>query len=111
MNKKKIIQIVFIVLTFGGSGYVLYNGFFNKSSSSIPQTLNGTAGSAPEVPTSPISQGAANSILPYGGQKFDFGILKTQNLQYDAVDYPVLEKSEVGIYDKNTRTFTQPLIK
>ena len=83
MNKKFIIQIVVIIIAFGGAGLVLYNGLFKSS---------GT-GTAPVAPAA-----AQQSILPYGtAMDFD-AVLYQHNLQYNVVSYPVLNAdSEVGI--------------
>lgn len=113
MERKKIIQIAIIVAMFGGSGFILYNGFFSNSNAPAPVPISanvGIGGSAPSGTTAPAS-GGGGVILPYGGQKFDFSVLKKQNLQYGAVSYPELDPKEVGKYDKTSKTFTDSLIK
>jgi len=130
MDRKKIIEIIIIVVAFGGSGFVLYNGLYSKPASppenvsavglpgalpgaAISQTAtpNATAATALSVPGAALNAPAApggsasagsgingGSILPYG-DKLDFsGVLSRQHLQFDAIEYPVLNaSSEVGV--------------
>ncbi len=106
MDKKKLIQIIVIIVAFGGSGVVLYNGLY-KGSAPPPAAVSVSA-----LPASGVAAGAANPLLPYGG-KLDFtGILYKQGLQYDAIFFPTLNTStEVGIYDQIHQAYTQPLIQ
>ena len=86
MDKKKIIQIVVIVIAFGISALVLYNGFFKSSSKSALESLAPGAGTA-----------STQDILP-NGSGLDFGLLKQQHLRFGLVTYPKLDpKNEVGI--------------
>ena len=83
MDKKKIIQIAVIVLAFGGSGFVLYNGMFkSKPSSIVPAAVSGTG----------IGQSAPVQILPYGSE-LNFSVLSKQKQQYGAVSFPQINTS------------------
>lgn len=85
MNKKLIIQIVVIVIAFGASGIVLYNGFFKNGSSQ------------PALGSAQTSAGdQSQAILPYGST-LDFSILKKQDLQFGTVQYPKVDPALVGI--------------
>lgn len=93
MSKKQIFQIAVIVLAFAASAWVLYNGLFKNdtkvSSLKGPNlTGSGAVGS---------SDKALEKILPYG-DTLDFnGVLNKQNLRFGVLDYPKLNKFEVGI--------------
>ena len=111
MDKKKLIQIIVIIIAFGGSGIVLYNGLYKGSAPSSAVSVSSMTGSGAVV-VSGLAVGAANPLLPYG-DKLDFtGILGKQGLQYDAISFPTLNTStEVGIYDAAHQVYTQPLIQ
>lgn len=87
MNKKTIIQIVVIVVAFGGAGMVLYNGFGKKTtSSSSDEAVYLSASKSQE------------KVLPYG-ETFNLKQVLTKRPFQFAGD--VTEKlnpnSEVGI--------------
>lgn len=85
MNKKTLIQLVVIIVAFGGAGMVLYNGLYKNNS-----TTNATE----EFAIPPTSE---QSILPLGGT-MDFKILDKYNLKYNQSNYPKLDpNSEYGI--------------
>ncbi len=98
MDKKKIIQIAVIIVAFGGSGIVLYNGFFKQPPApSLGITtnlaaLNGSAG----LSASSTSAGGGQ-ILPYGN-KLDFSQLDSGRFQFGAVQYPQVNTStDIGV--------------
>jgi hypothetical protein len=88
MDKKKIIEIVIVVVAFGGSAFVLYNGFFKNQA--VPPAAVTAGGSVP----------SAAAILPYGS-KMDFAPLSPSSphpFVFGAVSYPALNaSSEVGV--------------
>jgi hypothetical protein len=91
MNKKQIIQLVVILLAFGGAGFVLYRGgIFGTSSAGIgsTQTL---------VESGIVSQ----PLLPYG-ETLDFKqALDADRFNYNQFEFGKLDpKTEVGI-DEN----------
>jgi hypothetical protein len=93
LNRKTIIQIVVIIVAFGGSGFVLYNGIFKKSPQvPITLSLNG-------VPAASSMSGMANEkILPYGQSLDISGVLQKQNLSFGAVTYPKLDPNQkIGV--------------
>ena len=103
MNKKLIIQIIVIVVAFGGAGLVLYNGLFKGSSSQTASTAVST------------DAGSQESILPYGssygfpGTDKDYGkVLKRNNLLYNLALFPKMDLSEVGILVTNLITPLPP---
>ena len=114
MDKKKIIQLVVIIIAFGGSGVVLYNGLYRpKPQAPLNlQNLSNPLGVIAPPSVSPLASGASNQLLPFGS-KLDFdGVLNKHGLQYDAVSFPAVNTStDVGIYDPQTGVYTQPLIK
>lgn len=88
MTKKKIIQIIIIIIGFAGSGFVIYNGMF-KSSSPSPATSSGTEQSIEAI--------SSKKILPLG-ESLDFDILQKNNLQFGLLEVPQLNPIlEVGI--------------
>lgn len=100
MPTKKIIQVVVILVAFGGSGFVLYNGLFRKSTPASLVT-SGLLAPAP-APVSGIASGGTNPLLPYG-KTFDLsGVLEKQRLQFGIISYPVLNTStDVGVPTEN----------
>lgn len=86
MSKKQIFQIAVIVVAFTASAWVLYNGFF-KDDITV-SSLQGVH--------SVSSDKVLAKILPYG-DTLDFGVLNKQNLRFGVIDYPKLNKLEVGI--------------
>ena len=128
MNKKKIIQIIIIVIAFGASGGVLYNGFFKNTNHEALQSVPGGPlpgpGSLPSsdpdhatgtVPGAlggltpgavPAAAGGATNIdtqnLLLYGSKLDYSILDKNDLQTSSLTKPVLNsKSDVGIPEAN----------
>ena len=90
MNKKKIIQLVVVLVCFGGSAMVIYNGFFSKSSNQLVSQLPGAVGQTQNA-------GQPEKVLPYGDKlEFD-AVLNKKNLRYEQINYPqVNTSSEVG---------------
>lgn len=87
MNKKTLIQMIVIVIAFGGSGLVLYNGLFKDPAGS-------GSGSGSSASTTLIN---VASIFPYG-EKLDFTPIYKQHIRYGEYGYPVLSTStDVGI--------------
>lgn len=87
MNRKTIIQLVIIIAAFGGSGVVLYNGFFKKPALPVIQPLGVGVDSSGTAGGSPASTGP---ILPYG-RTLDFSQLN--KFQFGAVDYQQINTS------------------
>lgn len=99
MNKKTIIQVIIIILCFGGAGFVLYNGMFKKNGSTaevLPATvMNGNN-----------SKEASNlndrEVLPYGplnDDAFD-KVLKKQKFNFGGQNYPKLDPgSDLGVWE------------
>ncbi|GEM_PF-1412784 len=108
MNKKKIIQIIVILGAFAGSAAVLYNGFFNNSSSApvvvnknaLPSSAAVPAGLANGAAMIPGGSSAISSekLLPFG-EKLDFAqVLDGHHLRFGATNYAQLDpSSEVGV--------------
>ncbi|MBI3231968.1 MAG: hypothetical protein HYZ51_02715 [Candidatus Doudnabacteria bacterium] len=96
MNRKTIIQIIVIVICFGGSGFVLYNGLFKKQETVI--TTGG--GAVPGSPPAPVSSVASPADpLPFGDNLSGelSRVLKRNGLQFGQIDYPQVSASEVGV--------------
>ena len=103
MNKKKIIQIAVIVVAFGASGLVLYNGFFKGQPQNIQPPIAaavpgvGTAlGGVPNTGAAVPAAQSDQDILPVGNS-LNFGILQKQNLSPLDFDYPKLNPADIGI--------------
>jgi hypothetical protein len=89
MNKKTMIELVIVVVAFGASGLVLYNGIFSGNNNSALQPANSNSTSSQE------------DILPYGsGLNFDDAIKPSQFI-YNKMQYPQVDKSEIGIPPQN----------
>ena len=68
INKKTIIQIVVIVVAFGGSGLVLYNGYFKNKADSLAAVQNSQGVMSGDLGNSGVAAtgGSSQQILPYG---------------------------------------------
>jgi hypothetical protein len=112
MDRKKIIQVVVIIIAFGGSGFVLYNGLYRPKAA--PDAVNLLSPAAMVAP-SPVAQGTGNDLLPYGKGKVSSAFssdMDGHNFQFDAVFFPTLNTTtEVSQYDDASKTYIQPLIK
>lgn len=104
MDRKKLIQIVVIVMCLGGSVVVLYRGFFKKP------IVNVLPPAATTVQTEGGAGGAfaAETILPYGDDLEGElkRVLSRNNLQYQTVILPKFDPAEVGI---STNDLVKPL--
>jgi hypothetical protein len=108
MNKKQNIQIAVIIIAFGASGFVLYNGFFKGSGSTSAQSIAsmsipGEPGSGPDAVVTAGAPASAGSqtILPAGNQ-LDFSVLKSQNLVPQDISYPQLNPNgDIGVSEDN----------
>src|SRR6185503_342306 len=89
MKRKKIIQFIVIVCAFGGSGIVLYNGFFKNNNqealqNATPIIIGSAASGSPDsnlpAPASPIAGANSQNLLPFG-DKLDYSILDKESLQ------------------------------
>jgi hypothetical protein len=123
MNRKKIIQFVIIIIAFGGSGFVLYNGFFKNTNNEalkslpggpIPAVPGSAAGAlvsstspAPSAPGTPRITPVVSSVvdiqnlLPYG-DKLDYSVLDKNSLQPTGLVKLKLDYNrDVGIPEQN----------
>jgi hypothetical protein len=107
MNKKNIIQIVVVVICFGGAGLVLYNGLFKKGSSSpVATTAPGAQTALPgqTAPTAVVGSQNSEVVLPFGPlskEAFD-KVLKRQNFRFGRLSYPKLNPDlDLGIQEEN----------
>ena len=108
MNKKQIIQISVIIVAFGASGFVLYNGFFKGSGQLAPSVPPSAFLGASSSPGTVAGLQNSQAILPAGDQ-LDFTILKRQNLAPQGINYPELNPdTDVGIPEANLITPTLP---
>lgn len=100
INKKTIIQIVVIVVAFGGSGLVLYNGYFKNKADSLAAVQNSQGVMSGDLGNSGVAAtgGSSQQILPYGAS-LDFDkVFKKRILNFGLVDYPKLQPQlDVGI--------------
>lgn len=106
MDRKKIIQIVVIIIAFGASGFVLYNGLYKPKTPLNPALLVEQLGAGVPGAASP------DNLLPHG-KTFDIaGVINPHNFQFDAISFPKLSTStEVGLYDEASKRYLAPLIK
>ena len=111
MNKKQNIQIAIIVVAFGASGFVLYNGFFKGSGQGAPPPVGiqpailGAPGSLPGFLAGPAAAAQRSQAILPAGDQLDFDILKSQSLVPQQIEYPKLSSStDVGIPEQNLIT-------
>jgi len=108
--KKKVIQVIVIVIAFGGSGVVLYNGFFKNNNQEALQNAqpviigaNSLAADGQDLPApaTPISDPSSQNLLPFG-EKLDYSILDKRHLQSSGyVPLPLNLSTDVGIPESN----------
>ena len=98
LNKKTIIQIIIIIVAFGGSGFLLYNSMFKKQTA--PASLALPTGIATGMPTAVAT--AEGKILPYGNTLNFDAVLNKQNLIFGIITYPKLDPGqEVGVSEED----------
>jgi hypothetical protein len=89
MNKKAIIQTTIVIIAFGASGIILYNGLFKNSVGPVP---NGSL-----APITSSANLTSSAILPHG-DKLDFKPIYTQDLRFGDYIYPSISTtSDVSI--------------
>lgn len=104
MNRKKIIQIIIVAVAFGGTGFVLYNGF-HRSATPNPLTTNPLIGAMGSLSAAPGKKVDNSPLLPYGASLNFSKVLDSRPFLFDAVQFQALNAtSEVGVP-------TQDLIK
>jgi hypothetical protein len=116
MEKKKLIQIIIIVICFSAAGFIVYNGMFKgppsaSTTMNTPGVTNATpvgASNASAMPNRPTSNqnGKGNQITPVSIQQlsinYDFSkeikkVLLKNGLFYQTFQYPKISESEVGV--------------
>jgi len=97
MNKKKIIQLIVVAACFGGSGLVLYFGYFKKNTPAVPVSYNSALG-VESMAGQAVTGAATEKILPYGDSLDLNKVIKTNKFEYRVITYPVLDpNTEIGI--------------
>lgn len=91
MNRKTLIEIIIIVICFGGVAWLLYNRFFASSG----------------VPANPSEQADLSAKNPADvADPFLYGddlsgeltrVLGRNSLQYGQLSYPIMDPKDVGI--------------
>lgn len=98
MNRKSIIQIVVIVICFGGAAFVIYNGFFkdqNSGGDSVIQSVDN-------------SNQALENPFPFGDDLSGElkKVLSKNRLEHNTFVYPQIKETEIGIFSDE---FIKPL--
>lgn len=98
MERKKLIEIAIVVVAFGATGVVLYNGFFKKSSTVRVPAVQVAPGVASGVAPGAVSGPDTGVILPFGS-KLDFDeILTKRKFDFGAIVPPKLDPAaDIGI--------------
>jgi co-chaperonin GroES (HSP10) len=96
LKKKKLIQIIIVFFCFGGTGIILYNGFFKYKNAPVANiTSSGVVISRQDQSTSKKIE----TILP-NGSELDFGSLNRPNVQYGTTVYEnKVSTSEIGMLE------------
>jgi len=85
-----MIELVIVVIAFGGAGFVLYNGFFNTGDNAALQA------------EMPVGTSTLQDILPYGADLNFSAAINSVRFQYNQLQYPQVDpKTEVGISAEN----------
>ena len=99
MNKKKLIQIIVVIVCFAASGVVIYNGLFAKKQNNAPSEVLGLPGASKDL----VSTLNTEKLLPYGenlklDETLNRIILNNQRLRYGLMTFPELNPStDVGM--------------